>query len=361
MSEGISEASLRAKLDEEVGHLQERLKDRDRELESYRREHGKLAHFFRQLHAAVEPIKPVPSEYRPRSEVRVAHPCAAVMHTTDGHHGAVQDPDEIEGFNAFSPAIGEARQLGFAQDVVEWVDLHRHDYQIAELHHLVTGDLISGAIHNDLLVTNAWPAPVQAIRAGELLAKQISITAPHFEKVCVQFIVADNHARLTTKPPAKEAGLNSLNYVVGHHAQALLSEHKNVEFNLYPMHETVIHVLNRQYLICHGHDVRGWMGMPWYGIERKVGREAVARLQIIMEEAKKIERIGFHRYVFGHYHVPVDMPLYICGGSVSGTDALDHKQGRYAKPSQSAWMVHPKWGEFDRTNFNLRDDPREEE
>jgi len=349
---GLDEAELKAKHSEEVEHLQNVLKERDKELEAYRKEHGKLASFFRQLDAAIEPLKPLPSEYTPRKSTQKVS-VAAVMHSTDGHHGAVQEASEIEGFGVFSPEIGERRQLGFARDVVEWVEMHRHGYVVDELHHLVTGDMISGDIHEELRVTNAWPSPVQAIRAGELLAKQVAITAPRFQKVVVEFIVADNHSRLTVKPQAKEAGMNSLNYVVGHYAKALLAQHKNVEFNVYPMHETVVHVLNRQYLLCHGHDVQGWMGMPWYGIQRKVAREAVARLQIIMEDLARAQQVGFHRYVFGHWHTAIDLPLYMASGSVQGTDAYDHKAGRYAKPSQSAWLVHPEFAEFDRTNFAL--------
>jgi DNA repair exonuclease SbcCD nuclease subunit len=77
-------------------------------------------------------------------------------------------------------------------------------------------------------------------------------------------------------------------------------------------------------------------------------------MQIIMNENMKAKEIGFHKYIFGHYHTPFNHPLYSCCGSVSGTDAYDHKSGRYSDPSQSAWMVHPKHGEFDRTDFNLK-------
>jgi len=351
---GLDEAQLKAKHSEEVEHLQNVIREREREVKEYRKEHGKLANFFRQLNAAIEPIDPLPSEYKPRVGTRkTAGVCAAVMQSTDGHHGEQQEASEVEGFGEFSPEIGEQRQLGFARDVVEWVELHRHSYEVPELHHLVTGDMISGDIHDELRITNAWPSPVQAIRAGALLARQVEITAPHFEHVVVEFIVADNHSRLTAKPQAKEAGLNSLNYVVGHYAKALLADHANVEFNIYPQHEQVVHVLNRQYLICHGHDVRGWMGMPWYGIERKMGRESMARLQVIMEDIGRAREVGFHRYVFGHWHVPVDLPLYMASGSVSGTNAYDHQQGRHARPSQSAWLVHPEHAEIDRTNFTL--------
>ena len=349
----ITEAEIRAKHSEEVAHLQDKLKEKEQELKEYKKEHGILEYFFRQVRSQVEPISPLPKEYKPTKKSRVEKNIPAVAHSTDGHHGMEQKASEIEGFNAFSPEISEARQLGFTKEFIEWVDLHRHNYIIDEMTHIVTGDMISGDIHDDLRRTNTWPAPVQAVEAGKLLAKQVALEAPHFRQVTVEFIVADNHSRLTKKPQAKEAGLNSLNYVVGEVAKAYLRDHTNVFFNLYPMHETVIHVANRQYLICHGHDVRGWAGVPWYGIERKVGKESMARLQIIMQDLNKSKTIGFHKYVFGHWHVPIDLPLYQATGSVSGTDAYDHQNGRYSEPTQSAWMVHPEYGEFDRTNFKL--------
>jgi hypothetical protein len=761
---GISEEELRVKLNEEVQHLQNTIKEKDKELNGYKKEHGRLTNFFRQLDSAIVPIKPASIEYKPRKGTRkVSTKCAAVMHSTDGHHGAIQPASEIEGFGEFNPEISVNRQLGFSKDVVEWVELHRNSYHIDELCHLVTGDMMcfpkdtqitmcngsvknicdvsvgdivlsnpeprkvvaiysrhqaendklitikaikglpltttkehivkcvpkesvevgiykgnknkkpfvirnksvdeseveerragdlrvgdylivssfrestednkvninnitglgvienkidggiikevrgnkpavscgveidmdadllwllgiyiaegsvlrgrstninsaiftigyyethleerirsiitdkfgyspvtytkkekgvrviwvnnqiiatllfalssdgqsgvmhkkihdsvykmqgsllplvagwldgdggvhnqaiigvtvnptiarqmstimwhekivngskldiqknpanrptyriyisgkyavqmsdytvrwdssmfspkyedglwvggsyclrihsirkastdgdlydltidgnsyyqangyivhnSGDIHKELSVTNAWPSPVQAIKAGELLAKQISIVTPHFETVNVHFIVEDNHSRLTLKPQSKEAGMNSMNYVVGWYAKALLADHKNVNFNIYPMYEKVIHVIGRSYLISHGHGMRGWSGIPWYGIERSVGKESTARLQLIMEDLTMMEKVGFQRFVFGHFHVPVNTPMYTCTGSVQGTSAYDHKNGRYAKPSQSAWLVHPLLGEFDWTAFSLRD------
>lgn len=350
----LSEDQLKDKHSETSEILRQRIHDRDIALAAYRREHGILEEFFRQVRDACTPIKPEKKLYEFRKS-KLEIPCSVVAHSTDGHHGANQISSEVEGFGTFSPAISERRQLGFMNEFIKWVDLHRHAYTINEMTHIVTGDMISGDIHDELRITNEWPSPVQAVEAGKLLARQVAIAAPHFDKVTVEFITADNHSRLTKKPQAKEAGMNTFNYVVGEVAKAYLRDHNNVVFNLYPLHETVIHVSTRQYLICHGHDVMGWAGLPWYGIERKVGRESVARLQIIMQDNQKAKSIGFHRYVFGHWHTPIDLPLYLGTGSVSGTDAFDHQQGRHSEPSQSGWLVHPRYGEFDIIRFKLKE------
>ena len=236
---------------------------------------------------------------------------------------------------------------------IDWVEMHRSNYLVNNCSVIVTGDLISGDIHDELKITNEFPITVQVVRAAEVLTKQIAMLAPNFLNVTVHFITEDNHARITKKPQMKEAGYNSMNYLVGKIAKIYLEKHKNVQFNIYPQFEKVIHIENTQYLICHGHKIVGWMGIPWYSIERKVSRESMARMQIIMNDISKAKEIGFHKYIFGHWHTPFDSPLYSCCGSVSGCDAYDHSSGRFSKPSQSAWMVHSKHGEFNRINFNL--------
>jgi len=223
--------------------------------------------------------------------------------------------------------------------------LTRSHFTIDEARVIVTGDLISGDIHKELTVTNAYPTPVQVVEASKILASQLLYLAPHFTEVIVDFIVVDNHARLTEKPQAKEAGMNSLNYLVGYIAKLLVEKQENIKFNLWPMIQKVIKVMNRKYLITHGNAVRSYMGHPWYGWDRKLGREAVKRM--------RTNRHAFDYIVAGHFHQPIYAPGWMLCGAVSGTDTYDHQNARWADPSQSAWFVHPKHGEFDRTDFIL--------
>lgn len=339
-----------SKQSEEVAALSEQIQDRERIIKEYRKEHGRLEVFFRQVRDQISPLQPV--IYKPEI---IGKPIGArvvsVMHVTDTHMGAVQQPSEIEDFGEYNPQITTERCLDFARRHVTWANNHKNVYNLNEVVVLFTGDLISGDIHDELKVTNEFPSPVQVVRAAEVHAQQLMILAQNFDKVTAHFITEDNHSRLTKKPQAKEAGMNSMNYLVGEMIKAYISQQPNITFNIYPMLETVVDVNNQLYLITHGHSIRGWMGVPWYGVERKVGREAQARLQLIMADIERAKTIGFHKYIFGHFHTPFDSILYACGGSLQGTDAYDHQAGRYSKPCQSSWMVHEKHGEFNRINF----------
>jgi hypothetical protein len=341
-----------AEQSEQVQELQRQIAEKDRILESYKKNHGQLEIFFNAVLDSITPIDPLPLVYKSSTEKGLA-PVEAVVQITDGHMGAKQEPDEVEGFNEFGPEICRSRQIDYINRFCKHTDRKRLSHDIDKCNVLVTGDLISGDIHQELQVTNAFPVTVQVVEAAKVLAEQLTILCQNFESVVVHFIGADNHSRLTKKPQAKQEGLNSLNYLVGVLAQAYTDKFPNLEFNIYPMHEKVVTCLNRNYLITHGHGIRAWMGIPWYSVERKVGKESQARMQLIMDQKLKMSEVGFHKFIFGHFHTPIDTIMYSCSGSVQGTDAYDHAAGRYAPPSQSAWFIHAKYKEFARVDFEL--------
>jgi hypothetical protein len=301
--------------------------------------------FVHELTAHSAAIPPPETVYHQPSGTRVSSPVSVVLVATDWHMGAVQDPDEIEGFGEFSPAVLRARIDSLAEKVINWAEVHRSNYDVDECRLLVTGDLISGDIHHELVSTNDYPAPVQCVEAGRLLASLASSLSPHFSSLTVDIITADNHGRLTKKPQHKDGGFNTYGYPMAVIVQEMLRRHDNATVNIHPVEQRVVRVKGRRYLIMHGHQMKGWAGIPYYGVQRKVGLEATKRMVTGIEQ--------FDLMVMGHWHAPFAAPTYIIGGSASGTDAYDHSCGRHSPPTQTSWMVHPKHGEFDLVNWRL--------
>lgn len=332
---------------EEIRALRLQLQDAQDRLREYKEEQGTVEVLVREIADRVVAMPPPKVVYVQPKAQKVESPVSLVVHFTDWHAGAVQDADEVEGFNAFSPEILQARLDNFTRDVLNWVALHRATYDVDACAVLVTGDLISGDIHDELRVTNAYPAPVQLVEAADLLACQVSRLSACFREVQVHMITVDNHGRLTKKPQHKQGGYNTFNWPLGVIAQERLKAHRNVLFAVYPREMQVVDVCGWKYLLTHGHNVTGWAGFPYYGISRQVGREAIKRMR---------RQLGqFDRVILGHWHAPLLHPHYWIGGSASGTDAYDHAQGRESEPCQTAWFVHPKHGEFDHTQWILRE------
>jgi hypothetical protein len=231
------------------------------------------------------------------------------------------------------------------QDFLDFITVQRNGYNIRNLHILCTGDYISGDIQ-DLRVTNAFPAPVQAVQCGRMLASLINGLTPVFDNIHVHIVTDDNHGRLTKKPQAKEGGTNNWSYVVAKWVEHSFISTKNVTVNVIAKPWESVECCGRRYLLTHGHHVSGWMGFPYFGIERLVAREALKRMN-----APDIRK--FHKVVLGHWHAPLKHPNYFIGGSVSGTDAYDHGQGRYTAAQQVSWLISKKHGEFAWTEWNL--------
>ena len=189
---------FRSENTEQVLELRAQLVEQNRILEAYKKSHGQLEVFFNAMESSIKAIKPKPILYTPETGTGRSR-VEAVMQITDGHMGAVQDANEIEGFNSFDPDLCRSRQLDFATRFCKFVDRMRLGYPINKCNVLVTGDMISGDIHRELQVTNAFPVTVQVVKAADVLVEQLTIICQDFEEVEVHFIGKDKRASMANR------------------------------------------------------------------------------------------------------------------------------------------------------------------
>jgi hypothetical protein len=339
----LDEFKSRYNPEQEVAHLRTIVRALEGKLKLEREATGEQRLLNLELTEAIAGAKPRPMAYKP-GKVSGA-PITHVLQLTDLHNGEVTKKDEVDGFGEFNPAIFTQRLTKLAASVIDVTQVKRSGYKIPHLHILGTGDYISGGIHQELLVTNAYPEPVQAVRAGMDLGEMIATMAPHFERVTCDFITLDNHGRMTKKNQAAEGGENNWGYVVAHIIKQYLSRHSNVDMRIHAKASALVDVGAERYLLFHGHQIKGWAGLPYYGFDRRVAMEAVKRMGL--------PETGFTKMVMGHFHVAVDAPNWLIGGSLSGTNAFDHACGRHSRAHQTSWLVHPKHGQFDWTRWWL--------
>lgn len=327
----------------------ESLRRETRELRALLREasigEGQIKEAVSAVAKAMAHVRPISLPEKPRGR-GPGKPVSLVAHFTDWHIGQRTPEAAVEGFNSFDWAIAQRRIGLLVSSLKRFAKTVGGGYRLDECVVLCTGDYISGDIHEGLIRTNEFPAPVQAVRAGLLMASAIRSLAGAFPSVRVEFIAPGNHDRLTKKPQAQGGGYNSWGFVVGSLTQEALREVPNVSFNLHPVMQTLVTVRGRRYLIGHGDGIIGTWGIPFYGVERKSQREAVARLNMADEHR-------FHRIVIGHFHTATDHEHWLIGGSLSGTDENDHKQGRHSPAHQTSWLVHPDHPEFGFTRWYL--------
>jgi len=331
---------------EKERHLKAEIERLSSALENRKRDSGKIADAMADVLAHVAVAKPPKIIFSPSKDAMVTSPVVHAVHITDWHIGEVVLPEHVEEFGEanYEKAVERVAKLGAS--VVEKTKLMRNAYTVDECHVIGTADWISGDIHEELVRTNEFPAPVQAVRSGFLLGSFLVGLSAHFPIVSVDLITAGNHDRLTRKPQSADGGLNSWGYVVCEIAKQHVSACKNVQVRIHHSLSAIINVANQRYLIAHGDGIKGTWGIPFYGIERKKQKEAMARMNMTPDK-------HFDKIVIGHFHTALNHEHWLIGGSLSGTTEHDHKEGRHSRPHQTSWFVHPKHGEFDWTRWWL--------
>jgi hypothetical protein len=327
----------------DVIFLRQRVAELEAKHEHARQTTGEVLEIVHELRNAITEAGPVKMAYEPSE--KGSAPCTHVLHLSDWHYGAVTKKDEVDGFGEYNSQIAEKRLLTLGQAIIKKTLAQRHGYVVPRLHILGTADYISGGIHYELDVTNEFPCPVQAVRCGYAMGGLLMMFAPHFETIVVDLVTLDNHGRLTRKPQSSEGGFNNWGYVVAEIAKQYVSKQQNITVNIHAKPSALVTVGPERYLCFHGHQVKAWAGIPYYGLDRRVAMEAVKRMGLPEQE--------FTKMVSGHLHVAFNSIMWNLGGSLSGTDAFDHNCGRHSKPHQTSWFVHPRHGEFDWTRWRV--------
>lgn len=296
-----------------------------------------------ELGAAVRAADPFPRYSYAKPQVSKSPVVPAIM-LSDWHVGEVIQKDEMEGFNEFNYQVAEDRIFGIVASFLNWVEVQRKIYNISTVSVLGLGDWVSGNIHAELLATNEFPLPVQTAKAGLLLGEVLVRLSPHFDEVNVDEVGADNHGRLQPKPQAKQKATNSMSFLVHTIANQYSAKQGNIHVTEAGGIKMVTEIAKHSFLMEHGDTVKAYMGIPYYGMNRERGREAMKRMGTDK---------AFNYMALGHWHVPGFVEgSVIVNGSLSGTSEFDHSVGRHAKPAQVAFMVHPKYGVFNWTPFN---------
>jgi hypothetical protein len=134
-----------------------------------------------------------------------------------------------------------------------------------------------------------------------------------------------------------------MNYLVYEISNTYVRQLSNLNLVRAEGAKLVANVNGFKFLLEHGDGVKGQLGIPYYGFGRVFGKEAVRRMNTDK---------GFHYWCIGHFHCPaiIENKMFV-NGSLSGTSEFDHINGRHALPSQTAFLVHPKYGYFNFTSF----------
>jgi hypothetical protein len=293
---------------------------------------------------SIKRVHPIDLQYRP-SKDKSKPSVSLVITLGDWHIGADVKPEETQGFGHFNFDVATKRLKNLISAIVNWVSDLRQSANIDECVILGLADYIDGLIHDEIRIYSEFAPPEQVTRAGYLLAEFCRQIAGHFKKVRIHSLSTDNHSRLTKKPMMQGRADWSLGFLVNEFARVALEDVKNLEFHIINAIKGLVEVQNHKFLIEHGNDIKSQMGIPYYGIQRVQGREAMRRMNTPDQT--------FDYHVIGHYHTPAFMGNFIMNGALCGATVFDHSLALNARPCQVAFLVHPKWGLYNFVPFWL--------
>ncbi|REJ65609.1 MAG: hypothetical protein DWQ31_16855 [Planctomycetota bacterium] len=337
-------------LEAEIAHLRDERNRERQKAQAGAKQRGLFKAMTDVLTDRIIPIKPLPPVRRPRRKGQIEEHC--VMHLSDGHHDQVVVPDECGGLETYNFPISCCRGERYVETVVEWTQQTLHpQFRFTDLWVLAYGDHTSGEIHGHTERSYFRNQFKNCFAIGKLHALMYRDLAPHFRSMHVVY-VPGNHGRRTAKKDHHGAHDN-WDYLVGKIAELYCGDIGNIDFLIPDAFSVNLDINGVGFHVFHGDDVRGSLGIPYYGLQRR------QRNLTALAHAQDGPRIRY--FCCGHFHKPgvvgdMDGELIVNGPWVASDAYAFNSFAGYSEPSQWIHGVNPKHGVTWRMNVNLRSD-----
>lgn len=269
-----------------------------------------------------------------------AEPEVAFLCVSDAQAGQRVDPDDVMGLNAYGIEEFRRRARLLTEKTVSLLELERATRPIDELCVLFLGDLVEGdQIFPGQQFEVDCEVLQQVVSCMDEFAAMLTTFAAYMPQVSV-YAVPGNHGR-ASKRGASTMNYDALLYTL---LPRLLSEHENVWFApAGPRMVAFEKPAGQRHVITHGDQVRAWMNIPFYGLDR-----AAQRLQ-------NLTHLPLDCLWIGHHHSAVSIPgptERVVNGSMVGSSKYSVEDLMVGDiPRQ--WLIG--WGEHGRTwSYDIR-------
>lgn len=269
---------------------------------------------------------------------------------SDAHYPEVVDPDVAMGLS-YNPDVFERRLEKIRNVTIRYKQLRETAYPVRKITVAMLGDMLSGDIHQELEVTNAFPTSEALVRLAHLIHDFMVTLRNEFGEAEI-VVIPGNHPRQTHKPRFKQKTVTNFEYILGHMIAALSQGAYKVTV---PKDMVYVHeVFGWRVGMTHGDGVKSnsFAGIPFYGIRQR--REATQALLRSLGQPQ----IDF--LLLGHFHQPTILEgqdsTVIINGAVKGGD--EYSIGSFmsnAPPVQYLLTFHERHGLTDASRINLGD------
>ena len=264
-------------------------------------------------------------------------PGVPTLQLSDFHWGERVFPKQVNNVNDFNVAIARDRLRYCVETAVHLCRILDRDMRYPGIVVPLGGDMVSGAIHEELRASNEIPTMPTVLDLVDNLVPAIRTLADTFGAVFLP-CVSGNHGRDTMKVYAKGRNHTSFDWLLYQFLARSLQHDKRVTFYIPEASDAAYRVYGHSYLLTHGDQFRGGDGM--------VG----ALGPILRGDHKKRSRnaqVGaeYDTLVMGHWHQRIMLNRVIVNSCLKGYDEYAFTSNfPFEQPSQNLWVTNPEYG-----------------
>lgn len=292
-----------------------------------------------ELYERVGDSKPVPPAWLTPERKAKKHQGTPCLLVTDVHWGEVVKPEQVDGVNCYHPRIAGLRLERVFTGAVRIARDYLAGLSYDGVQLFLGGDMISGAIHEELRETNQGTVAQSILAVAEAVIAGVGVLEDYFGRVNITAVVG-NHGRTTRKPRAKERAQDNYDWLVYKLIERECGPRKGITVQVSDAADAHVQVYRTRYLLTHGDQFRGGSGISaalaplLLGAHRKTRRQAaVGKPYDVM--------------LMGHFHTSLMLPGkgIIVGGTTMGYDEYAYVSNLEPEPPQSAfWVTTPQHG-----------------
>jgi hypothetical protein len=320
--------------------VEHRLKRENADLRAQIRESlGKQVHEqgYQQFIAEVAAARRPAPAWTLKAKSGKRHQAMPVAHLSDIHHGECVNPGEVGGVNGFDSAISKRRTRRFFEKTILLCDEYLAGVDYPGIVCPVSGDIVTGNIHDELRETNDKRILPACLEAAEMITSGLKMFAERFGSVYAPWVVG-NHGRLDKKPRAKGAVEDNYDWLIGALVMTSVKDDKRITVDLAPALDHQFEVYGVRYLQTHGNQFKGGSGI------------AAELSPMFIGDARKRKKHAsikqpYDVMILGHWHRRICLPNVKCNGTIKGFDEYSlFANFEFQAPQQSFWLTTPEHG-----------------
>ncbi len=265
-----------------------------------------------------------------------------LFHWSDWHAYEKIEPEAVMGLNGYDADVFGRRVHRVVSTSLSIKDrLERGGgWRFPEAVVALNGDFLSGTIHEIERHTDAPNVLMAAYGCGVTLAAALRDLSQHFVKIKV-VCTSGNHGRLPDARKVQQKDpLRSWDTMIYLYAKAILANCRHVEWHIPAAWNVTYNVGPWQIYQGHGHNIKSWMHIPFYGIRRMASN---------LNAVYCVKGGPIHYWLFGHFHTSSSLELaggeaFVNGSLIGPSEFAVNTLGEAGHACQWMLQIHPEHG-----------------